>query len=108
MTFIKSLYHFILAALGSVLYGFPSRKIFVVGVTGTKGKSTSLDIMAGIMEKAGYKTAVFNSVRRKIASDDKKNLYGNSMPGRFAIQKFLSEFRRLSYSRRIQTRTRKI
>jgi len=35
-------YHLILANLGALVYGFPSDKLIVIGVTGTKGKSTPL------------------------------------------------------------------
>ena len=36
----QPLYHFLLALIGACAYRFPSRHIKVVGVTGTKGKST--------------------------------------------------------------------
>jgi len=88
---LKSIYHFILAWLGSVIYKNPSREIFVLGVTGTKGKSTVLELINAILEAAGKKTAMISSVRFKIGSESRKNLTDNTMPGRFFIQKFLSE-----------------
>jgi UDP-N-acetylmuramoyl-L-alanyl-D-glutamate--2,6-diaminopimelate ligase len=88
---VKSLYHLGWAIISHWLFGFPSRKIFVVGVTGTKGKSTVLELMNAILEAAGKKTALFSSVRRKVGSKTKPNLSGNTMPGRFALQKFLAE-----------------
>ena len=42
----KGTYHFLLAYVGAVVYGYPSRELFVIGVTGTKGKSTVLEILA--------------------------------------------------------------
>jgi len=89
MDFLKNIYHFLLAWLGSVIYGHPSRKIFVLGVTGTKGKSTVLELVNAILEAAGKKTALISSVRFKIGSESRKNLTDNTMPGRFFIQKFL-------------------
>jgi len=83
-----SIYHWSLAFLGNIFFLFPSSKLFVVGVTGTKGKSTTIELMNAIAEDDGKKTALLSSVRKKIGKNSKKNT-GNTMPGRFAIQKFL-------------------
>ena len=84
-------YHYTLALLGAIIYLFPSRKLKVIGVTGTKGKTTTIELISSILETAGHKTAVLSSVRLKIGSDIKKNTFGNSLPGRFYTQYFLSE-----------------
>lgn len=89
MRILKSIYHFLLAWVGALLYGFPSRKIFVLGVTGTKGKSTTLELINAILESAGKKTALVSSIRFKIGDDTVKNTSGMSMPGRFALQRIL-------------------
>ncbi|MDO8536948.1 MAG: UDP-N-acetylmuramyl-tripeptide synthetase [bacterium] len=83
------LYHFILAWLGAVIYRSPSKKIFVVGVTGTKGKTTTLEVLNAIFEASGRKTALLSSLRIKIGEKSAKNMIGNTMPGRFYIQRFL-------------------
>lgn len=77
--------------MGNLIYGKPSRDIFVLGVTGTKGKSTALEIINSILEEAGKKTALISSVRWKIDKESKPNYVGNTMPGRGKIQKFLRE-----------------
>ncbi|OGM91059.1 hypothetical protein A3A20_00485 [Candidatus Wolfebacteria bacterium RIFCSPLOWO2_01_FULL_45_19] len=89
MSFLRRAYHFTLAFLGALVYRFPSRKIFVLGVTGTKGKSTVLELISAIFEEAGKKTALLSSVRVKIGKDSAKNKSSTTMPGRFFIQKFL-------------------
>lgn len=91
MRIFRSAYHYLLARFGSVVYGNPSKKLFVVGVTGTKGKSTVIEIINAILEAAGKKTALLSSVRFKIDQKSQTNLTGMSMPGRLFIQKFLSE-----------------
>ncbi len=84
-------YHRFMAWLGDVKYGHPSRHIKIVGVTGTKGKSTTTELVNAILEEAGFKTALTNTLRFKIGKDSRRNLYKMSMPGRFFMQKFLRE-----------------
>lgn len=84
-------YHFALALIGALLYRFPSRDLIVIGITGTKGKSSTTEFANAIFEAAGHKTAVLNSIRTKIASVSEKNPTGRSMPGRFFIQRFLAQ-----------------
>jgi len=88
---ILSAYHFSLAWLGAVLYGFPARRMLVVAVTGTKGKSSTTEILNAILEEAGHKTALINSIRFKTGDASRKNLTRMSMPGRFFIQRFLHD-----------------
>ncbi|MDO8481868.1 MAG: UDP-N-acetylmuramyl-tripeptide synthetase [bacterium] len=88
---ILSAYHFGLSGLGALLYRFPSRKIIVIGVTGTKGKSSTTELLNSIFEEAGHKTALLNSIRIKIGEMSEPNLLRMTMPGRFFIQRFLSE-----------------
>ncbi|MDO8639460.1 MAG: UDP-N-acetylmuramoyl-L-alanyl-D-glutamate--2,6-diaminopimelate ligase [bacterium] len=87
--FLISWYHFLLAFLGVVMCGFPSRKIKVIGVTGTNGKTTTVEMINAILEEAGYKTAVLSSIRFKINDKAEINKLKMTMPGRFFAQKFL-------------------
>lgn len=88
---ILQFYHLCLAYLGAFLYGFPSRKLRVVAVTGTKGKSSTTELLNAIFEEHGAKIALLNSIRFKIGKDSEPNLLRMSMPGRFFIQKFLRD-----------------
>lgn len=87
--FVISSYHFAWAFVAAARYGFPSRKLKVVGVTGTNGKSTTIEMIAAILKTAGHKVAVQSSIRFQIGEDMEINKTGNSMPGRLAIQKIL-------------------
>jgi len=88
---LQPIYHFSLALLGALIYRFPSRKINVIAVTGTKGKSTTVELVNAILEQAGKKTAVSNTIRFKIDKKSRPNKYKMTMPGRFFVQKFLRE-----------------
>ncbi len=85
------IYHFFLSLLGALINGFPSRKIKVIGVTGTKGKTTTAEIINKILEEAGYKTALIDTFQFKISRETQKNLLKMTMPGRFFLQNFLKK-----------------
>lgn len=82
-------YHYALAVIGSVIYGFPSKKLFVVGVTGTKGKSTVTELVRSMLAEAGYKTTSASTIRFTFGEESERNLFKMTMPGRFFLQKFL-------------------
>ena len=84
-------YHFLLALTGAVIYRFPSRRLIVIGVTGTKGKTSTTEILSNILEAGGATTAVLGTLRFKIGDDSKRNLKKMTMPGRFFVQKFLHD-----------------
>ncbi|MCL4437550.1 Mur ligase family protein [Patescibacteria group bacterium] len=89
MPALNKSYHLSLAYAGSLVYRKPSRKIFVLGVTGTKGKTTVLELISYILERAGVRTALLSSVRMKIGRESISNYWSNTMPGRMFIQRFL-------------------
>lgn len=88
-TFFQPIYHWSLSLLAATWYNFPSKKIKIIAVTGTKGKSSTVEIINAIFEQAGYKTALSNTIRFKVADLSSENLYKMSMPGRFFIQKLI-------------------
>lgn len=92
--FLQPAYHLLLAFFASLLCGFPSRLVKVIGVTGTSGKTTTIEFLHAIFSEAGFKTASLSSLRFKILGSETPNLLKMTMPGRFFIQKFLYEAKR--------------
>jgi UDP-N-acetylmuramoyl-L-alanyl-D-glutamate--2,6-diaminopimelate ligase len=89
--FLIDWYHFLLPAIGAFLYGFPSRKLTVIGVTGTNGKSTVVEMIARILTEVGHKVTSLSSIRFQIGEKNWQNKLKMTMPGRLELQKFLKE-----------------
>lgn len=89
--FLIGWYHFCLAFLAALTYRFPSKKLKVVGVTGTNGKSTVVEMVSRIFEEAGFRVASLSSIKFRIAGQDQVNQKRMTLPGRFFIQQFLRQ-----------------
>ncbi|MDO8492358.1 MAG: UDP-N-acetylmuramoyl-L-alanyl-D-glutamate--2,6-diaminopimelate ligase [bacterium] len=87
--FFQPAYHYLLALAGAILYRFPSRELITIGVTGTKGKSTTAEIIYKILSEAGHKTALVNTIEFRIGNESERNYFKMTTPGRFFLQKFL-------------------
>jgi len=98
---IKNLYHLAQAVLANLVYGFPSRKIKVIGVTGTDGKTTTVQMIAKILEEArnpvktgvngARKVAMASTINFSINGVEEKNLSHFTTESAFALQKFIKK-----------------
>lgn len=88
---ILNLYHFVLAISAAIYYGFPAKKMIVIGVTGTSGKTTAVELISKVLEGAGFKVGYTSTAKWKIADKEVLNNKKMTMLGRFQTQKLLSE-----------------
>ncbi len=88
---IKNIYHLFQAFLANFWYGFPSKKIKVIGVTGTNGKTTTCQMIIRILEKAGYKTAMNSTINFRIGEREWVNKTKFTTLSSFKIQKFIKD-----------------
>lgn len=59
-----------LAKVSAVYYNNPERRLKIIGVTGTNGKTTSVFMLKAILEKAGFKVGLIGTIANYIG--DKK------------------------------------
>ncbi|MDP2655845.1 MAG: Mur ligase family protein [bacterium] len=82
-------YHRVLAYSMAFSYRFPARSLTVIGITGTKGKSTTAEMVFSILRKAGYTTALLSTIRFAIEDTTEPNLFKMTLPGRGFAQAFM-------------------
>ena len=78
---IKNIFHPYESHFGAVLFGLPARRLTVVGVTVTDGKTTTTNLIGHILKTAGVKTGVSSTL-------DSPH---TSTPGRWHLQRFLKK-----------------
>src|SRR5580704_13953473 len=54
--------HLMESVMWQTVYGFPAKKLKIVGVTGTNGKTTTSFMIYTMLEKAGYKVGLMSTV----------------------------------------------
>jgi len=86
---LQPIYHYIVNFIAALIYGFPSEKMTIIGVTGTTGKTTVVYMTAKLLTYAGHRvgytsTAMFSDGEKEWLNDKKM-----TMLGRFFTQKML-------------------
>jgi UDP-N-acetylmuramoyl-L-alanyl-D-glutamate--2,6-diaminopimelate ligase len=89
----KNQYHLGQALLANIIYMFPSRKLKIIGVTGTDGKTTTASIIHHVLTSAGYKASLITSVGAIINDKASDIGFHVTTPGRFALQSYLKKSR---------------
>lgn len=83
-------YHAALARLAAWRYGHPSRRMVVIGVTGTDGKTTTSWMIAQVLKASGAKVGLSSTVMTMISDRVALNESHMTMPGRFRLQRQLA------------------
>jgi UDP-N-acetylmuramyl-tripeptide synthetase len=86
---VRPAYHRALAMLGALVYRYPGRKLTVIGITGTNGKSTTANLAASVLETAGHKVGLATTVNFQVGDEKWLNDTKMTSLGRFQTQKLL-------------------
>lgn len=86
--------HWAEAIIAENRQGFPAKKMNVIGITGTTGKTTSVTLMASVLRAAGYKTAYFTTVEHDFGNGPVRNASRMTTLGATQLVKNIEKARR--------------
>ncbi len=78
-----------LALMSAAYFDYPAEKLRVIGITGTKGKTTTTYMIRSILENVGYKVGLIGTIEAIIG--DRSYPANNTTPESFTIQQFLAQ-----------------
>lgn len=86
---IKNLVHLGIAVVANICFGLPSKKLKVIAITGTDGKTTSSTLIYHVLHQAGLKVALISTVAAFIGEEEIDTGFHVTTPSPFALQKLL-------------------
>ena len=78
-----------LALMSCAYFGYPAEKLKVIGITGTKGKTTTTYMVKSILEGVGHKVGLIGTIEAIIG--DKTIPANNTTPESYTIQKYFAQ-----------------
>ena len=78
-----------LALMSAAYFDYPAKKLKVIGITGTKGKTTTTYMVKSILEGAGYKVGLIGTIEAIIG--DKSIPANNTTPESYTIHQYFAE-----------------
>ena len=78
-----------LALMSAAYFGYPANKLKIIGITGTKGKTTTTYMIRSILEEVGRKVGLIGTIEAIIG--EKHIPAANTTPESYTIQKYFAE-----------------
>ncbi|MBP9727971.1 MAG: UDP-N-acetylmuramoyl-L-alanyl-D-glutamate--2,6-diaminopimelate ligase, partial [Candidatus Moranbacteria bacterium] len=88
---LKNTYHLMCAVFACVWYGFPGKRLRVIGVTGTNGKTTTTQFITRILLRAGHKVAMASTINFQIGERAWVNASKFTTLSPWKLQQFLRD-----------------
>ncbi len=85
----KNFYHLIVAILVNALFRFPGKKLKIIGVTGTDGKTTTTALIYHILKFAGLPVSMISTTGAIIADKEYPLGFHVTTPSSFRLQQFI-------------------
>lgn len=70
----RLLYHKVSALAAAIRFGFPSQNITVIGVTGTSGKSTTVELIHSLLQGSGQECGALSTIQFHIGAKTLPNI----------------------------------
>ncbi|MEI7539350.1 MAG: UDP-N-acetylmuramoyl-L-alanyl-D-glutamate--2,6-diaminopimelate ligase [Candidatus Saccharibacteria bacterium] len=86
--------HLAEAVLANIRYGFPSRDMHVIGVTGTNGKTTTTFLIAKMLHEAGFKVGMLSTVAFGVGDNIQSQIEHITTAQANILQKRIRDFKR--------------
>ncbi|MFA5273812.1 MAG: UDP-N-acetylmuramyl-tripeptide synthetase [Candidatus Peribacter sp.] len=86
---VRLAWHHVKAFVATLLNGFPARKLTIIGITGTDGKTTTVGMVAHILTATGIKAGALSTAFLQVENEREWNATQKTSPSPFLIQKFL-------------------
>lgn len=80
-----------LAKMSANFFGNPTRKLKTIGVTGTKGKTTTTYMIKEILEKAGHKVGLIGTIANYIGNEKIGDNHSRTTPESLELQEMFSK-----------------
>ena len=78
-----------LALMSAAYFGYPAEKLKVIGITGTKGKTTTTYMIKSILDSVGYNVGLIGTIEAIIG--DKRIPAANTTPESYTIQQYFAQ-----------------
>ncbi len=79
-----------LALLSAAWHGYPARRLRVIGVTGTDGKTTTVHLIGAILQAAGYDVGLISTVSALVGGEEIDTGFHTTTPDAPAVQQYLA------------------
>ena len=91
---LLNFYHLIRAVFANIIYGFPTRTMRVIGVTGTDGKTTTVHFITHILEHANLNPGMLSTIAFRIGDKYMVNETKMTTVSEMDLQKKLASMRK--------------
>jgi len=88
---LKNLYHKIFASVVNIIFLFPAKKLTVIGVTGTDGKTTTVNLIYHILKENGYSVSMLTSIGAVVGKKEYETGFHVTTPSAFTLQKLMRQ-----------------